>query len=805
MMPSALVPAFNPDMSTGDPCEVCGYNAEGTQCECTYVTYSPVSTYGLATPLVIEREPHELYGYALATGDFDGNGYDDLAVGVPGAERYGDGAVDVLMGSRYGLIPTYRYWSGYHNTGFGKALAVFDFDQDGYDDLVIGAPAWESGKGFVRVVRGTASGPAIAESQYIHGLVPGAQFGASLATGRRHSPTPSLVIPFLAVGAPSEGDGKIYVYSQPSTASQLVFKRAYAPEGLESGADFGRALATGSSLSFSSDDILVGAPGEQRVYFLSSDPLVLGSAPPFDDPLETVLAPEGDAPGFGEALALGSLGQAGYRAIVGARGERAVYGFDVNVIGDHFGEQRFKRTSERRGFGAAVVGPVDLFPGADVVDRILVGAHDVVGANSTVATFEGDGPDAVVPRQELGQRGLSQPLAGDVFGTAIAVGDFNGDASLDVAVGAPGEDILGDPTRPNAGAVFTYRREDRSGQWDIPDPTCALLIPWKNHTSSGGTGEGVWPVVDWDKDETYLAGDFVRHGCAFYRALVDHTSSDENQPPTEGFWSAQALPFVVVPTWTTFDADDWIPSVFGALSVDSDRKTEGTHSLRVDAPGFVELTSPAFATNAWPEIGSTFRLDVFVPAAQPLSGYQGAVQMYLSIPGEGQIHQYVGQVELTPLPAGQWHTVEIPIPAYLQDALLGTYEGALLHISVNTAPESSGDVQLDNLRFGGTLVPHSAYAPATEEPDFVCSGPCLDATPLAVHQDSGSFGTMDARWFVASAPLLGWQASEVTGRTIHVNGALVTPGQMQLPAPVDGKYYFEFSAGQFPWSSFSYW
>ena len=43
-------------------------------------------------------EAADLFGFALAAGDFDGDLFDDLAIGVPG-ENSGAGAVNVLYGS----------------------------------------------------------------------------------------------------------------------------------------------------------------------------------------------------------------------------------------------------------------------------------------------------------------------------------------------------------------------------------------------------------------------------------------------------------------------------------------------------------------------------------------------------------------------------------------------------------------------------------------------------------------------------------------------------------------------------------
>jgi hypothetical protein len=102
-----------------------------------------------------EVGPEERFGRALRAGDFNGDGYADLAIGVP-YQAYGTqrnaGGVSVLYGSSTGLqaiSPDDQFWSQDSpdvqdkvNTAdrFGWAFAVEDFNGDGYADLAIGVP-----------------------------------------------------------------------------------------------------------------------------------------------------------------------------------------------------------------------------------------------------------------------------------------------------------------------------------------------------------------------------------------------------------------------------------------------------------------------------------------------------------------------------------------------------------------------------------------------------------------------------------------------------------------------------------------
>ncbi len=155
-----------------------------------------------------EAELGDEFGTSLASGDFDADGFADLAVGVRG-ETLGfetqAGAVNIIYGSGAGLTATgSQFWhqdepdvldmeEGFDH--FGTALAAGDFDADGYADVAVGVSGEDVGEinsaGAVNVLFGSAAGLSATGNQFWTQDTPGIAgqangvdlFGASLAAG----------------------------------------------------------------------------------------------------------------------------------------------------------------------------------------------------------------------------------------------------------------------------------------------------------------------------------------------------------------------------------------------------------------------------------------------------------------------------------------------------------------------------------------------------------------------------------------------------------------------------------------------
>ncbi len=238
---------------------------------------------------------NDLFGAAMASGDFNSDGFFDLAVGVPGDDVGGAnaaGSVSVLYGTKLGLKAVDdQIW--HQNSAsilgvagaddnFGAALAVGDFNRDGHDDLVVGAPGdvvgAAAGAGQVHVIYGSRDGLTSAGNNRFHQDTKGVldiagandRFGSSLAVGDFDGDGYSDV----AIGVPYEDDGakrsigKVNVLFGGSTGLSATDSEIWSQSsrGVASRAQrydrFGAALAAGDFDDDGFSDLAVGVPGE---------------------------------------------------------------------------------------------------------------------------------------------------------------------------------------------------------------------------------------------------------------------------------------------------------------------------------------------------------------------------------------------------------------------------------------------------------------------------------------------------------------------------------------------------------------
>jgi hypothetical protein len=133
-------------------------------------------------------EDGDLFGLSLASGDFDGDGFDDLAIGVSEDISTIDaaGAIQVMYGSGAGLTSSgdqvfHQESAGVNDTseefdGFSSSLAASDFDGDGFDDVAVGVPFEDLAsfdEGMLQVLYGTSGGISSAGDQTFHQDTPG--------------------------------------------------------------------------------------------------------------------------------------------------------------------------------------------------------------------------------------------------------------------------------------------------------------------------------------------------------------------------------------------------------------------------------------------------------------------------------------------------------------------------------------------------------------------------------------------------------------------------------------------------------
>jgi hypothetical protein len=407
-------------------------------------------------------ERQDRFGYALAQGDFNDDGFTDLAIGVP-REDVGlirnAGAVNVLYGSALGLTTIgNQLWAqsspGIKNPAerwdlFGFALAAGDFNRDGRADLAVGVPFEDLpggvNSGAVNVLYGSGAGLRAKGNQFWNQNSPGIKgaanhlcefvniaelcerFGwalvaANFGKGRTAD---------LAIGVPGElnnfedyrfGAGAVNVIYGKSGTGLTAFGNQRWSQGTpgvkgdpgfcDPGSAcavefFGSALAAANFGKSGHADLAIGVPGDAispggselgpggvNVLYGSSNGLVVAGNQLWNQDSPEILDEAEDRDHFGAALAAGDYGN----------------GFHADL---------------------AVGVPAESLEGIDAAGGANVLYGSTTGLTATGNQFwTQDSPEVADAAEE-----------NDVFGAALFAGSFGRGAERDLVIGVPREDV----------------------------------------------------------------------------------------------------------------------------------------------------------------------------------------------------------------------------------------------------------------------------------------------------------------------------------------------------------------------------
>ncbi|MCU0253318.1 MAG: FG-GAP-like repeat-containing protein [Acidobacteria bacterium] len=479
-------------------------------------------------------------GYSIApAGDVNGDGYDDVIVGLPFfdyvvADR---GRALLYFGNPSGLSTTFGWQAQGSQEGdlFGYSVATAgDFNDDGYADLLVGVPYRDPG-GMAYVYCGHPYAPSPTPCWSTPPGQLGSYRGWRVATAGDVS---GDGISDILVGAPGHdwpdatNGGAVWVYygsaGVPDTVYDWYIRGTVAhPAPPNGGYFFGRAIGTAGDVNGDGyAEIVVTDPYVGAVY------VDYGSANGPSAALWSVGYPDVD---FGwSALAAGDLDGDGYGDLAvgaplsGTGGSVRIYrgraaGLDPGVYWDI----DWTPAEDHFGYHVGTAGDVN----GDGYSDLIVSANRAAYGFGMVLVYHGSpaGPGTAWDWSCQGTQ-----AEGEFGSVSATAGDVNGDGFSDIVIGAPWETygqehegraylFLGGAAWLTASSAWSAEGNNTGGQY-------GYSVASAGDVNGDGFSDVIVGAVLFDDGETNEGKAFVYHGSATGPSATANWTAVSNQP-----------------------------------------------------------------------------------------------------------------------------------------------------------------------------------------------------------------------------------------------------------------------------------